>query len=114
MMKKIFNSENWPQTKQYLVLIIGGVLLLSVIGSEIFGKNGFLVRRNRRLQIESLTVEIDKLKHENVQLTHQIQSLRSNPDAIEKVAREQLRLGRPGDVVITLPPPQQASQNSTK
>jgi cell division protein FtsB len=111
-MKKILNPENWPQTKQYLVLIVGGVLLLSVIGNEVFGRNGYLVRRDRRLQIESLTIEIDKLKHENVQLTHQIQSLRSKPDAIEKVAREQLRLGRPGDVVITFPTPQQGSQTS--
>jgi cell division protein FtsB len=66
------------------------------------GDNGYLERRSQHRQIEALTAEIENLRQENLQLGRTIQDLRSDPDAIEAVARERLRLGRPGEVIITL------------
>lgn len=99
------------QAKRYALVAICGLALLSVGVHEILGRNGYLARRRRRMQIQTLSAEIQKLKQENVELTRKISDLRSDPEAIEKLAREQLRLGRPGDVVITLSPPD--SHNGT-
>lgn len=103
-MRKLFAPEKIQRTIRYALVAVCGVALLSLGVRETFGRNGYLVRRRRRLQVQALTVEIQKLRQENFELARKIKDLRSDPEAIEKLAREQLRLGRPGDVVITLPP----------
>ena len=110
MMRKLFAPEKIHQTKRYTFVALCGVALLSVTIREILGTNGYVARRRRRIQIQALSAEIQKLKQENVLLSHRIQDLRSDPQAIEKLAREQLRLGRPGDVVITLEPSKPTSK----
>ena len=77
---------------------------------ELIGENGYLARRQRRQQIEALSGEVEQLRQENQRLSQRIQDLRSNPHAIEELARERLRLARPGEVIVTLPPSQPPSQ----
>jgi cell division protein FtsB len=107
-MRNFLAPEKIRQTKRYLILSACCLVALLAGAHEIFGHNGYLARRRHRIQIETLTSEMQKLKQENIELTRKIQDLRSDPDTIEKLAREQLRLGRPGDVVITLNPSQQS------
>jgi len=107
MMQNFFAPEKIKQAKRYLLIAACGLALLSLGLHEILGQNGYLARQRRRMQLQALTAEIQKLKQENVELTRRIKDLRSDPQAIEKLARERLRLGRPGDVVITLPPAKQ-------
>ena len=40
---------------------------------------------------------------QNQQLEQDIEKLRSDPQTIERQAREQLRYARPGEVIYTLP-----------
>jgi len=86
-------------------------LILALLLLGLAGDNGYLERRSQHRQIQQLTSEIENLRQENLQLGQTIKDLRSDPDAIEAVARERLRLGRPGEVIITLseepadPPP---------
>ncbi len=40
---------------------------------------------------------------ENKQLTEEIQALRSDPNTIERLAREELKLVKPGEVVLVTP-----------
>jgi|SRR5579885_1094697 len=87
----------------YIVITLVAIAALAFAAREVLGQNGYLARRRRRIQIQALTNEIDKLKQENSALARRIQELRSDPEAIEKLAREQLKLGRPGDVIVTLP-----------
>ncbi len=103
-MQNFLAPDKIQQAKRYALVAICGMALLSVGVHEILGRNGFIARHRRRVQIQTMTVEIQKLKQENVELNRKIRDLRSDPQTIEKFAREQLRLGRPGDVVVTLPP----------
>ena len=77
------------------------ILVLVLLG--LVGDNGYWERRSQHLQIQALTAEIENLRQENLQLGQTIKGLRSDPAAIEELARERLRLGRPGEVIITLP-----------
>ena len=80
------------------------VTLLALVGIEILGENGYWARREHRKQMQALTEDIRSLQQENERLAQQVKDLRSDPHAIEERAREQLRLARPGEFIISLQP----------
>jgi cell division protein FtsB len=84
------------------ILIIFGLVLHAM-----FGANGMVVYRQKRTEVQSLQTEVERLQKENSQYANQIKSLKSDPAAIEKEAREQLHYTRPGEVVYVVPDPPQ-------
>jgi cell division protein FtsB len=84
------------------VLLIIGLLLHAM-----FGANGMVVYRQKRAEMQALQSEVDRLQKENNQYADQIKSLKSDPAAIEKEAREQLHYTRPGEVIYVAPAPAQ-------
>ena len=81
-----------------LVLVCVGLL-----GHEIFGPHGFLALRQEKKEIQTLRQQILQLQQENDQLDKRIKALQSDPEAIERLAREQMRLARPGETIYTVP-----------
>jgi cell division protein FtsB len=55
-------------------------------------------------EVESLEREIVSLRAEAGRLTATVNRLRTDPDFIEQVAREDLGLVKPGERVLKLPP----------
>ncbi len=100
-------AETRRRAKRYLWIAVCSLALLSLAVHEIAGENGYLVRRQRRLQMQALDKEVQRLQEDNRRLAQKIQELRSDPQTIEEMAREQLRMARPGEVVVTLPPEEQ-------
>jgi cell division protein FtsB len=84
------------------VLLIVGLLLHAM-----FGANGMVIYRQKRAEMQALQREVERLRKENGQHVDQIKSLKSDPAAIEKEAREQLHYTRPGEVVLVAPGPSQ-------
>jgi cell division protein FtsB len=82
------------------VLLIAGLLLHAM-----FGANGMVVYRQKRAEMQALQSEVERLQKENSQYADQIKSLKSDPAAIEKEAREQLHYTRRGEVVYVAPDP---------
>ena len=72
---------------------------------EMTGESGYVGRREQQQRIQALSQQVEDLQRENQRLSENIQSLRSDPAAIEELARERLHLARPGEVVVTLPSP---------
>jgi cell division protein FtsB len=70
-----------------------------------FGANGMVVYRQKKAEYLSLQKDIDHLQKENDQHTQQIKGLQTDPNMIEKEAREQLQYARPGEFVFVPPPP---------
>jgi cell division protein FtsB len=70
-----------------------------------FGANGMVVYRLKRAEYQSLSREIGQLQKENDHYTSQITLLQTDPETIEKEAREQLHYARPGEVVYVSPAP---------
>lgn len=50
-----------------------------------------------------LEERIEETRLRNEKLSNRIERLRTDPASLERVAREQYRMQRPGDVVIVLP-----------
>ncbi len=70
----------------------------------VFGKNGLTVFEQKRQETHLLERQLHELTHENDELRGHVERLQSDPDAIEREAREQLHYTRPGEVIVTLPP----------
>jgi cell division protein FtsB len=82
-----------------------GALLCLLGYHAIFGANGFLAFHQKTNESQKLDREIQALQQDNVRRQEEIKALKSDPQAIEKEARQQLRYARPGEVVYTLPAP---------
>jgi cell division protein FtsB len=85
-------------------IILGGILTLLAV-HDIFGAHGLIAMRRAQGEITQIRTNIDRLNRENTELAAQVDSLKSDPQAIERIAREEMGLARPGEVIIKLPPP---------
>jgi len=95
--------REWRRLATTAVLLLTIALLLHVT----FGPNGMVVYRQKRTELKSLHHEVDRLQKENEQYAEHIKALKSDPNAIEKEAREQLHYTRPGEYVYVAPDPPQ-------
>lgn len=85
---------------------LGVAVLVAVLGYHVlFGANGIFVYQQKRKESRALQQQIQLLEQQNLALGQQIKALKSDPQTIEKEARERLRYARPGEVIYTLPPP---------
>jgi cell division protein FtsB len=83
------------------VVAVGLTLLIT--WHAINGRHGLNVWQQKRAEDRSLQQEIKTLERENAERRQQIQRLQSDPDAIEREAREKLHYTKPGEVIYTLP-----------
>jgi cell division protein FtsB len=79
------------------------VLIVGLLLHAMFGANGMVVYRQKQAEMHALESEVERLQKENDQSVTQIKSLKSDPAAIEKEAREQLHYTRPGEVIYVGP-----------
>jgi len=88
------------------------LICVALLAHEIFGPHGFLALRQEKKEIETLRQQILQLQEENEQLDKRIKALQSDPKAIEGLAREQMRLARPGEIIYTVPEKSQKKDRS--
>jgi len=99
------NGIDWLERNQRKLATATVVGLLCLIGYHaVFGANGFLAFHHKKSESHKLELEIQSLQQDNARREKEIKALKSEPQAIEKEARERLRYARPGEVVYTLPP----------
>jgi cell division protein FtsB len=79
------------------------LVCIALVVHEVFGEHGYLALRHQQKEVESLQQDIQRLRQENEQLDRQIKALKSDPKAIERLAREQMRMARPGEIIYTFP-----------
>ncbi len=88
-------------------------LLLALVVHDVFGTHGYLAMRRTQQEIDKVKAGIDQLNKENLQLEQQVKELKTDPHKIEKIARDELGLARPGEVIIKIPQPQLLPQDSS-
>jgi len=62
-----------------------------------------VLKRQKQQEIEKVKTELERLNKENAALEGDVKDLKTDPQTIEKIAREELDLTRPGEVIIKLP-----------
>src|SRR5215470_10344184 len=80
-----------------------GVFVFVLFVHYIFGTHGYLAMRRTRQEIERVQADISRLNRENQQLAEEVKALRSDPHKIESIARCELGLAKPGEVIIKIP-----------
>jgi cell division protein FtsB len=80
-----------------------GLFVLALVVHDIFGTHGFIAMRRTQLEIRRVRKDIDRLNSENVQLSDQVKALKTDPHAIERIAREELQRAKQGEVIIRYP-----------
>ena len=81
------------------------VVAVSLFIHVMFGANGMVVYRQKRMEYQELRKKVDQVQQENDRYTQQIQGLKSDQTAIEREAREQLGYAKPGEYVYVPPSP---------
>jgi cell division protein FtsB len=87
---------------------VRGLLALVVVVMlvhDVFGTHGFMAMRRTEREIKKVQADLNQLNRENEELQQQVRDLKTDPQTIERLAREGSLLGRPGEVVIKLPQP---------
>lgn len=90
----------WRRHLRKAGIYAGGALLVLVLAHTVFGPHGYLAMRRSQQEIRQLQKELDHLDRENEQLSKEVKALQTDPSAIEKVAREDMGLARPGEMIF--------------
>ena len=88
-----------------IALGVFGLLTVAMLLLAVFNDKGALQVRAQSKKLSAIETEMATLDAENKQLTEEIHALRTYPTAIEKLAREELKLVKPGEVVLVTPEP---------
>jgi cell division protein FtsB len=81
--------------------LAGGLALLLL--QDVFGTHGVLAMRRAQQEAADVRREIDQINQENLELQKNVQSLKTDPSAIERIAREEMGLARPGEFIFKTP-----------
>lgn len=90
-----------PLKRKAVTLALFLILAASALNA-LFGDRGLLVLLKVQQEIESLDREIAMLRVENQRILEEIHSLKTSPLAVERLARENLGLVKPGEVVLLI------------
>ena len=96
------SPEAAPFWRRHLKEILG-IALLALGIHDVFGAHGYLAMRRSEKQMEQLRGEIERLNQENQSLAEHVNALKTDPEAIEKIAREEMGLAKPGEMIFKLP-----------
>jgi cell division protein FtsB len=110
--KKDAHEKIQPFLRQYGPVLLG-LLVLVLVVHDIFGAHGYLVMRRTQQEIKKVNADLDQLNKENLELEQEVRELKTDPHKIEKIARDELGLARPGEVIIKIPRSQQLPQDSS-
>ena len=89
--------------RHYLSYVSLGVLSLFFGLIAVFGDRGLIELYRVRRATHLVQQELQVLREGNQHLLQEIQGLRDDPFYIEKIAREELGLAHPGEILILLP-----------
>ena len=81
-------------------LLASVIAIIALVVGSLFGDRGILQLMAQRQRALDLAREIEDIRAENLLLAAEIHALRTDPRAIERIAREELGLARPGETVF--------------
>lgn len=85
--------------------------LVALLLHDIFGNHGVLAMLRSQKQAADIQKQIDQLDTENRKLQDRVKSLKSDSAVIERIAREEMGLARPGEYIFKIRPKQPDAQS---
>lgn len=81
--------------------LVAGLGLLFI--QDIFGTHGVLAMHHSLQEAAAAQKQIDQLTEENRKLQDRVEQLKTDPATIERIAREDMGLARPGEYIFKVP-----------
>jgi len=88
--------------RQGLVLLFATVFAAGCLGA-LFADGGYVDLRRARTQLAEMELRVADKTAQVERLESEVVRLRDDPTALERIAREELGLSRPGEIVFLLP-----------
>jgi cell division protein FtsB len=84
-------------------LVRGGLAMLLIeLVLAIVGERGLLALRSARRDLDAAEANVAGLRRGNAELAGRVRRLTSDPSAIEEIARRELNLIKPGEIVVII------------
>jgi cell division protein FtsB len=96
-------AQAYQFARHHLNWLLGGALALLLL-QDILGTHGLLAMRRSHQEAVQVQKEIDQISQENRQLQDRVTDLKSDPKTIERIAREEMGLARPGEYIFKTTP----------
>ena len=93
-MSKLLTIWNYIRHHKYMITLL---VFLVVIG--FLDENSLIQRGKHRNEIRTLNSEIEKYRKQYEEDTEKLKELTSNPEALEKIAREKYLMKKPNEDV---------------
>jgi cell division protein FtsL len=107
-------KEKWKGLAQHYGRHLLAVFVAILLVHDVFGTHGFLAMHRKQQEIQKVKAELERLNTENSALEGEVKDLKTDPQTIEKIAREELGQARPGEVIIKLPAAPNVSGSTAK
>jgi len=92
------SSPLWRRALNYLLVFATAVLFADAL----VGERGLVATTRARRAADGLSDQVERLRRDNQRLRDAAKQLRENPSTIESLAREELGLIRPGEILVVL------------
>jgi cell division protein FtsB len=91
--------------------VVGGALIvLLLVGLGIYGWQGVIRLREMRAQLQTLERDNVALRQQAERLARTIDRLRNDPAYLERIAREERGMVRPGETILKFPSKDKAAR----
>jgi len=87
----------WTYVRQHKYLITVGLFLVIIVFLD---ENSLIQRAKQRQEIEALNSEINKFREQSWQDSIMLEELKTNPEALEKIAREKYLMKKPNEDIF--------------
>lgn len=94
-MSKLGTIWNYVRRHKYLITVVSFLVIIVFLD-----ENSLIQRAKHRQEIETLTNEIEKYRKQYEEDTETLKELMTNPEAMEKVAREKYLMKKPNEDVF--------------
>ena len=111
---RLLHAGEWLYGTRHKLATAAMLLLVVLLAYHVvFGANGMMAYQRKRDENQRLQQDILRLQQENDRVSRRVRELKTDPKAIEREAREQLKYARPGEVVYVTPGPRQQSSTAS-
>lgn len=109
-MKSVSENSGFVRWGLWATALLLGIYLLAII----FGDHGLTGMKAMREELKQIRLENARLEKENMDLYRSINRLKNDPAYIEQVAREELNMLRPDEIVFRFDSPESGKQKEQK
>ena len=91
-----------PGLRRKAAALASILVVIALVVGALFGDRGLIQLAAQKERSRALAQQLQDLREENRTLAAEIGALKTDPGAIERLAREQLGLARPGELVFVI------------